>query len=187
MGSLPGQILSYANLGPVCIDLGKFDQAIEYLEKCIELMHSMKIRIYEPQALVWLSRALLELGRRPESKEAALKALDLAEQLKQKASLGFAKRMLGVVETDELRRNVEGITDSEKTALVEKHLTESLQIFAELKMGHETARTDLELANFYKLVGNKMGLEEHLARAKGMLEKLGAKGDLRKIKEVESA
>jgi len=187
MGSLPGEILSYANLGPVCIDLGKFDQAIEYLEKCIELMHSMKIRIFEPQALVWLSRALLELGRRAESKEAALKALDLAEELKQKASLGFAKRMLGVVEVDELRRTVEGITDSEKTALVEKHLTESLQIFAELKMGHETARTHLELANFYKLVGNKIGLEEHLARAKGMLEKLGAGGDLRKIKEVESA
>ena len=187
MENLPGEILSYANLGSVCIELGKHDEAIGYLGKCIELMHGMKIRIYEPQALVWLSRALLDLGRRMESREAALKALNLAEELKQRASLGFAKRMLGVIEADEFRTAAKEIADSKSTVPAEKHLMESLQIFADLKMGHETARTHLELANFYKLVGNNADFQDHLAHAKGMLEKLGALGDLRKIKEVESS
>jgi len=186
MGSLPGQILSYANLGPVCNDLGKYDQAVEYLENCIQLMHKLNMRIYEPQAFVNLSRAKLGLGKLAESKEAALEGVKLAEEFKQKPSLGFAKRMLGVIETVELNSKAEGTTVSKRIKKVETHLKESQQIFSELKMEHELARTHLELANFYKLIGNKMGLQEHLARAKGTLETLGAPGDLKRIKEIES-
>ena len=186
MANLPGQILSYANLGPVCIDLGKYDEAITYLEQCIDLMHTMKIKIYEPQARVSLSRAFLELGKPAKAKEEALKAMDVAQELKQKASLGFANRMLGMVEADELKRGAAEITNSEKRDVVERHLEESLEIFTELKMEHEKGRTHLELANFYKLTGNKIGFEEHLARASETLVKLGASGDLRRIQEVES-
>lgn len=186
MANLPGQILSYANLGPVCIDLGKYDEAITYLEQCIDLMHTMKIKIYEPQARVSLSRAFLELGKPAKAKEEALKAMDVAQELKQKASLGFANRMLGMVEADELKRGAAEITNSEKRDVVERHLEESLEIFTELKMEHEKGRTHLELANFYKLTGNRIGFEEHLARARETLVKLGASGDLRRIQEVES-
>jgi tetratricopeptide (TPR) repeat protein len=185
MKNVPGEIFSYGNLGPVCVDLERYDEAITHLEKGIELMHSAKIRILEPQALAWLSKAFLQLGRRVESKEKALKALDLAVQLKQRASVGFAKRMLGVIEADELR-NSGKLTDRAQSAVAENHLKESLQIFTALKMEHEGARARLELASFYKLIGNKAGMEEHLPRAKEILEKLGAQGDLKRIKDVES-
>ena len=186
MGSLPGEILSYANLGPVCNDLEKYDQAVEYLEKGIQLMHKLNMRIYEPQAFANLSRAKLGLGKIGESKEAALEGVKLAERFKQKASLGFAKRMLGVIETVELDSNAEGAAGPKKMEEAEAHLKESWQLFAELKMQHELARTDLELANFYKRVGNARDQQEHLARAKGTLERLGASGDLKRIKEIES-
>ena len=186
MNNVPGEIFSYANLGPVCVDLEKYDEAIAHLHKCIELMHSAKIRIFEAQALVWLSKANLQLGRRAESKDLALQALKLAEELKQRASVGFAKRMLGVIEADDLRLGSE-ITDDSRSASAETHLKESLEIFSSLKMEHEAARARLELARFYKLAGNKKGIEEHLPAAKETLERLGAQGDLKRINVVESA
>jgi tetratricopeptide (TPR) repeat protein len=186
MGSLPGEILSYANLGPVCNDLEKYDQAIEYLENGIGLMRKLNMRIYEPQAFVNLSRAKLGLGKIAESKEAALEGVKLAEEFKQKASLGFAKRMLGIIETVEPNSKTEGAVGPDNVKRAETHLKESQQLFAELKMEHELARTHLELANLYKLVGNKTGFREMLASAKETLERLGASGDLKRIREIES-
>jgi tetratricopeptide (TPR) repeat protein/predicted Ser/Thr protein kinase len=186
MNNVPGEIFSHANLGSVCVDLEKYDEAITHLEKCLDLMRGTKMRIFEPQPLVWLSKAYLQLGRRSESKDLALKALKLAEELKQRASVGFATRMLGVIEADEIKLGGETV-DENRARSAETHLKESLEIFSSLKMEHEAARARLELARFYKLVGNKTGIEEHLPRAKETLERLGAKGDLKRIKVEESA
>ena len=106
-------------------------------------------------------------------------------ELKQKANLGFAKRMLAVVEVDEMQTS-EAFTDPAAISRIEQLFNESLTVFAELKMEHELARTHLDFANFCKQIGNKMGCEEHLTRARGTLEKLGAPGDLKKIKQAES-
>jgi tetratricopeptide (TPR) repeat protein len=186
MGNAPGEILSHANLGNVCIDLGRHDEAIAHLQKCIGLMHTLNIRIHEPQVLVWMSRAFHELGRNEESKEAAITGKKLAEELKQKASLGFAERMLGVLEAHELRKSGQGITNSDRPDQIEKHFTESLRIFTDLKMEHEVGRTHLELAKFHGLVGNTAKSVTHLGQAREVLGKLGTLSDLKSMKAVES-
>ena len=149
-------------------------------------MRTLNATIYEAQARVWLSKAQLDLGQRDASKANALKALELATVLKQKASLGFAKRMLAVVETGELCNYADSKENAEHLHRIENLFTESLSHFGELKMEHEAARTRLEMASFYKKLGNTKAYGEQLALARGVLEKLGAPGDLRKIRQAES-
>jgi len=186
IGDMPGVAMSNANLGYVSLDLYDFDQAKNYLEKGLHLMDEMDLRAYdyEPQTRVWLSQALLGLGQHAKAEKMASEALDIAEELNQKASQGFAKRIFGVIELKQINSNDTSI-DKKTCNRIELQLTESLKIFEELKMEHEIGRSCLELAHLYHLKGDSGEAQKHIFRAKEIFKKLGAMGDLDKANNLE--
>jgi len=185
IADMPGVAMSYGNLGSVSIDLHNFNQAKEYLEKSLYLMEEIELRFYEAQTRVWLSQALLELGQQAQAKQMALKALKTAKEINQKASLGSAKRILGVIGIDKIRYSATNPTDQNQLKKIERQLTESLKIFEELNMEHEVGRSCLELAHLYHLKGDSGEAQKHIFRAKEIFKKLGAMGDLDKAKNLE--
>ena len=184
IGNTPILVLSYSNLGSVHIDLQNFDLAKEYLEKGLKLMDDTEFKVFESQALIWLGQALLGLGRISEAKKLELKAYKIAEELNQRSYMGFAKRVLGVIELRQLNTKRDTTTDQESWNKIELLLTESLKIFEELKMEHEFGRTCLELAKFYLQYGDEEATQNYKSRAKGIFEKLHALGDLEKVNKI---
>ncbi len=182
---MPGVAMSYGNLGSVSIDLHNFNQAKEYLEKSLYLMEEIELRFYEAQTRVWLSQALLELGQQAQAKQMALKALKTAKEINQKASLGSAKRILGVIGIEKIRYSDTKPTDQNQLKKIERQLTESLKIFEELNMEHEVGRSCLELAHLYHLKGDSGEAQKHIFRAEEIFKKLGAMGDLDKANNLE--
>ena len=183
--NMPVVALSLANLGSVNLELQDFSQARKNLEKSLQLMQDLDFKIFEPQARVWLSHALLELGLEFEAKQMAIKAQEIAEDLNQKAIQGFAKRILGVIELNQLKNKTLTSADHELQKRIQHLLRESLHIFEELKMEHEFGRTCLELAKFYLQYGNEDASQNYKNRAKGIFEKLHALGDLEKANKIK--
>jgi tetratricopeptide (TPR) repeat protein/predicted Ser/Thr protein kinase len=186
MRNVPGMIISYANLGPVAIELENYPLAVEHLEECLRLSEDSNIIIHQPQAYVWLGKAYSELDRYEDARRLAFRALDLSTELNQKPSLGFAKRIIGVVETNQLKSEKDPVKINEMRDVIEVYMSGSLDIFRELKMEHEFGRTYLELVKYYLTIGDEVKRKECAERAKEIFQKVGAMGDLKKIEKLES-
>lgn len=181
--NIPLKILSSSNLGSVCIDLKYFDQAIEYLEVSLNLMEKIKVKNNEPQARAWLSIALLESGNVDKAMKSALKAEEVAIDLKQKAGLGFAKRAIAFIEIRKMKKNTYTNHTEFNCEKIELLLKECFKIFKELKMEHELGRSYLLTARFFSCTNNQNEVENYIKQAKELFEKLGAEGDLKKLSE----
>lgn len=112
------------------------------------------------------------------------KALKIAEEMKQKAYISFAKRMQGIIELREVESRKGSTVDQKMKAQIKQLFTESLDIFDGLKMMHEMAKSCLELARYYQWTGDTAEAQKFAARAKEIFQKLGAMGDLKKLKSL---
>ncbi len=183
---IPGEILSYANIGSVNVELGDGREAVKCLEKSLSLMDERKIKVFKPQALYWLSRALLSLGENQNAQNAAEKAHQEALNLNQRVSQGFTNRVLGMIGLEKLKTAMNEDDSSKIKEKVQKHFTESLEIFEYLKMEHEYARSCLEMARFFQGAAENNQYQTYVQRAKKIFERLGAAHDLQKIGEIGS-
>jgi tetratricopeptide (TPR) repeat protein len=180
IGDKPDLAIVYANLGSACIDLGKWKEAEECLEKSMALYDEIGLKYFIPQALVWYCRILLEKKQFQKALEHANKALKIAKAHDQRANEGLAKRMLGKIELSIWENNSKNQDDPEKPMGIEKKFKEALKIFQELGMRHETGRTHLILAKYYRITGQTDNARSNIKEATSIFKQLGAIGDLKK-------
>lgn len=184
INNIPLMILSYSNLGSVSLDMKDYVNAEIYLQKSLGMIEEMNVKIYEPQTRIWYGRTLLEEGKIDEAKQSAFKASNLAVELNQKAQRAFAKRLLAEIGLIELDKITDKSAVQETRKKIEQHLTESIKIFEDLKMEHEIGRTILQTARLHFKLNEDEEANVHLIKAKGIFQKLGARGDLKKATEL---
>ena len=184
INNIPLKILAYSNLGSVSLDLNKFSAAADYLKKSLDLIENLKVKIYEPQTRIWYSRALLETGNIEEAKKSAFIAVQISNELDQKAQQAFAMRLLAETGFIELDLLTEENQHYKKCDEIEEQLKNAIKIFEDLKMEHESGRTFLQAAKFLAKIKRHEEAQYYLNKAIPIFQKLGAEGDLKKAEKL---
>lgn len=175
IGDMPGVAMSIGNIGSVKLDLGDFSGARASLEENIRMSRAMGFRVFESQVHSWLAVAQLRLDEFDGAETTTREALRIAGEMNQKNQLAVAHRTRGIVLMERLSQPLSAGREQEEVLV---HLQQSLLLFEELKMLHESGRSSLELAKFFQRTGKVDLCKEHLLRSKEIFQKLGALGDL---------
>ena len=183
IGDIPGVAMSHGNIGSVKFDMGDHAGAKEHLEKNIEISRSIGFRIFESQVHSWLALALLNLGDTSAAIQSCREALRIAGEMDQPNQLAAAKRTLGIIGLARMQTDEGQSADPWSASGI--HLQESLEMFDSLKMHHDAGRSHLELARYYRHIGDLERCREHLLRAKEVFQKLGARGDLARANQIQ--
>lgn len=156
--------------------MGDFGGARADLEENLKISREIGFRIFESQVHAWLAIVYMNLSLPDRAREAAVRALETAEEMGQRHQLAVAKRTMGSLLMAGISIGSPGPADPVREA--EGPLLESLSIFEELGMKHEAGRSRLELAHLYDRKGDAELCRTHLLGAKSIFQKLGAFGDL---------
>jgi tetratricopeptide (TPR) repeat protein len=86
-----------STLGAAYISLGRLDDALPLLEQAVERAVAMKLMANHPLRLVRLAEAHLVLGRPESASLLAVKAIDLAQEQRERGHEAYALKLLGDV------------------------------------------------------------------------------------------
>ncbi len=143
---------------------GRSDRAVALLEQTVEQAVSMRLVANQSLRLAWLGEAFLLAGRFDAAFEQARRALDLAEDRRERGHHADAQRLLGAVSAGR---------DEPDFPAAEAAYGQALAEAEALGMRPLTARCRLGLGRLHSRAGRPELAGEQLAAATAMFEAMG--------------
>jgi tetratricopeptide (TPR) repeat protein len=114
-----------STLGAACIGLGRLDDALPLLEQAVERAVAMKLMANHPLRLVRLAEAHVMAGRPESASPFATRAIDLAQEQRERGHEAYALKLLG---------DVWAMRDDADQNRAEEHYRKALALAVQLGM-----------------------------------------------------
>ncbi|AFY85205.1 CHAT domain-containing protein [Oscillatoria acuminata] len=152
------------NLGFQQYNRSQFRDAVESLEKALEIYRQLENKAGEGRILNNLGNIYLSLGEYPQAEQYFRQSLEISRQLGNKAGEGSTLGNLGLV-----------YSSLEEYAQAEQHYRQSLEIYQQIGDKASEGSTLHSLGNVYSSLGEYTQAEQHYRQSLEISQQLGDK------------
>ncbi|MGA2938960.1 MAG: tetratricopeptide repeat protein [Syntrophobacteraceae bacterium] len=166
---------AYTGIGQACYFLGRYEEAVGYIEKGMEIQSRAGSLTWRARQYLYLGLVYLEMGDMTKASRNAEEALALARKIAEKDHEAYSKILLGRVAVREEKSRLDE---------AERNVLDGIRILKDQRQKPDVAVGYLSLAELYLDAGQNEKALQPVRKAEAMFREMGMDQWLKKAQEV---